>query len=229
MSSKKNRKVTKRRRTNGSFTRATLTDTVVYAFAASSAVQTTELAPSTGALARLASLGSNFQFYRITSLTAKIFPFSDSTSTTNQFVLTCQPAMSGLSDHTTFANLCEVIPNITISTLTSIPQVLRVSRQHLLGSTPTKWWTCDDAPSKYENVQAHFHICPAGAATSSVMVTFRFNVEFSAPTLASRDLKPRPQLPSCDTRCDAGPRQSSSHFSLSCDCSKCASSRLRKD
>jgi hypothetical protein len=189
------RKPFKQRSTNRSsgmsqITKMPFQDLINLTFTASGTLQTIEIAPTNTSLVRFNSVSKLFEFYRVVSLVAKVFPYTDTTTATNQiFAVAYNAAISGVTDITSFAEAAEVIPNVLITTATSTPQVLRVNRRLLTRDMSQVWFACGAAASLQEVTQGHLHIVPLSSSTTTFMVSIVMNIEFSHPTAAtSKDL-----------------------------------------
>lgn len=147
-------------------------------YAASTALQTFQI--SDAFTTRLAAIAPNYQFYRFTRLEATIFPFVDTTSSNNNFVLCYQPAEAGVTDISTYSVAAEVNCRILHSVPKTVPSRLRIP-QNVLRQNPIAMFATA-AGSSYDLFQGNFHIVPRASSTTTISVEISGMIEFFAPT-----------------------------------------------
>jgi len=128
---------------------------------------------------RLAGLATYYVFYRFVSLKMVIFPFTDSTTTSNQYVFAYSPnsengAAVGLSFSDCSQLTCRAIHSVVKTTNT----FLRVPVRILL-SDSQRMFPCGTS-SVDSSVQGILNVIPRASGTSAIVVGFSGKIQFIA-------------------------------------------------
>ncbi len=168
-------------------------DLFQYTFSASTAMQTTSVAP--GSFTRLQTIGEMFQYYRFETLSLKIFPFTDTASGTNNIIcVSYQPRESGVADLNTFVQLTEVISSTLINQGKTTPSSLRVARAVMRNSDQRRFAVSTSATLQ-ESVQGNIHIIPSQILSSVISIQISGTCRFWGPTPSQGKDRPRLESP----------------------------------